>query len=95
MSDGEICEIAEDLVGQKVVVDCRSEYVYLGTLEKVGRDSLVLIDADVHNTRQSNTTEEMYIIQSLQHGVRVNRERVYVLTRDVVSVSRLDDVVEY
>jgi uncharacterized protein (DUF111 family) len=95
MTEEALGEIAEDLVGQEVVVDCRSQYLYLGTLEKVGRNSLVLKDADVHNTRQSQTTEEVYIIQATQHGVRVNRERVYVLARDIVSLSRLDDVVEY
>jgi hypothetical protein len=95
MAERLLGEMADDLLGEKVVVDSRSRYLYLGTLEKVGGDAIVLTEADVHDTRQSNTTEEVYIIQAVQHGVRVNRERVYVLARDIVSISRLDDVLEY
>ena len=95
MADTVLGEMADDLLGDRVVVDTRSRYLYLGTLDDVGRDCIVLTDADVHDTRQSNTTEEVYIIQAVQHGVRVNREKVYVLSREIVSLSRLDDVVEY
>jgi small nuclear ribonucleoprotein (snRNP)-like protein len=95
MTENVLGDEAEELIGRKVVLDTRSNYLYIGTLERVGSNAFVLKDADVHDSRQSNTANELYIIQALQHGIRVNRERVYVLSRDVVSLSALEDVREY
>jgi len=83
------------LVGQQVVVDTKGPYVYIGVLEKVGRNSVLLKNCDVHDTRESNTPNELYLIQTLKNGVRSSREAVYVLLKEVVSISRLEDVVLY
>ena len=83
------------LVGQQVVVDTKEPYVYIGVLEKIERNSVLLKDCDVHDTRQSSTSNELYLIQALKNGVRSSRYAVYVFLKEVVSISRLQDVVLY
>ena len=83
------------LVGEQVVVDVKGRYVYLGTLQGVARDSLVLHDADVHACDDSQTTNELYVLETKKNGVRPNRKVVFVMRAEVLSVSRLQDVVDY
>jgi len=85
----------EALVGEQVVLDVRGPYIYLGTLRSVGKDAVVLSEADVHACDDSLTTRELYVLESKKNGIRVNRHTVYVMLREVLSFSRLDDVVEY
>ena len=85
----------EALVGERVVLDVRGPYIYLGTLQGVGADAAVLADADVHACDDSVTTRELYVLESKKNGIRVNRHTVYVMRSEIVSFSRLDDVVEY
>ena len=84
-----------DLVGQQVVVDVKGRHVYIGTLERVGKETLLLGEADVHFCDDSQTTSEFYLVETRKNGVRVNRTSVYVMRSEVLSVSRLDDVVIY
>lgn len=82
------------LVGRQVVLDVTSLYVYVGTLAGYDRRYVILDNADVHDLRDTNTSRERYVLESKTHGVRINRERVYVRWDEVVSVSPLEDVVE-
>jgi hypothetical protein len=81
------------LYGQAIVIDAVSEYVFLGRLVDSDHRYLVLEDADVHDLRETNTTREFYVLEARQHGINANRKRVFVRRNEVVSVSRLDDVV--
>jgi hypothetical protein len=83
------------LIGQEVVVDVKGRYVYLGTLHALAGDSLVLHGADVHACEDSQSTNEFYVLQAKKSGVRANRTVVYVMRAEVLSVSRLQDVVDY
>jgi hypothetical protein len=83
-----------ELLGRILVLDLASPYVIVGTLAGVTTGFLTLDDADVHDLRDSKTTRELYVLDTRRHGVRCNRKRVSVSHREVVSVSRLDDVVE-
>jgi len=83
------------LAGQQVIVDTKGPYVYIGVLDAVRRDSLCLKEADVHDTRESSTAVDRYVLDARKHGVRANRHVVYVLIKEVVSVSALSDVVLY
>ena len=85
-------DILATLMGQVVVLDVASPYVYLGTF--AGRDQryFILDDADVHDLRDTGTTREMYVVEAKRHGVQSNRTRVYVRAEEVVSLSLLDDV---
>jgi small nuclear ribonucleoprotein (snRNP)-like protein len=80
--------------GQEVVLDVVSQYVILGTLEGVDTHFATLTDADCHDLRDSKTTRELYVLQARQHGIRANRHRLSVRQNEIVSLSRLADVVE-
>lgn len=82
-------------LGKVVVVDTDSPLVYLGTLDRVTKDLVYLRDADAHDSRETSTTKERYVLESKRHGLQANRRNVAVRLDRVVSVSLLDDVIEY
>jgi hypothetical protein len=81
--------------GQAVVVDTDAEFVYLGVLDAILDQFLVLKEADVHDRRESPSTKEQYIMDAKRFGVRPNRKEVRVRLSMVVSLSRLEDVILY
>ena len=85
----------EAYLGKVVVLDCAAPFVYLGRLERVEHDYLVLADADVHDLRDSDSTRELYVRDSSIHGVRRNRKQVTVRMDAILSVSLLEDVTDY
>lgn len=78
-----------------VVVDTNSNFLYIGKLEDVGDHFVILRDADVHDCRQSPSMNEKYIMEAKKFGVRCNRKRVHIRLEEVISMSLLDDVIEY
>jgi hypothetical protein len=84
----------EEMIGQRVVIDLRSEYVVLGKLLRVAEHFLELGNADLHDLRDTDTTRENYVAESKATGIKRNRRRVVLFTREVVAVARLDEVVE-
>ncbi len=80
------------LVGQIVVVDLKSTYVCLGTLAGGDKHFLEMLDADLHDFRDSTATREIYVYDSVRLGIRRNRSRVLLRQDDIVAVSRFDDV---
>lgn len=83
-------------MGHAVVIDTRSgNPVYLGMLAEVGARALTLRDADVHDTSDSRTPREIYVMESKKFGVKMNRREVQVRLDEIVSISRLEDVVVY
>jgi len=56
---------------------------------------LLLRDVDVHDNRETSTSKDLYLIQTKKFGVKKNRLEAAVLRSQVVSVSRLADVIEY
>jgi hypothetical protein len=83
------------LIGQVVVIDTDSMFVYLGTLDRVEDHFVVLRDVDAHDRRESPSTKEQYIMETKKFGVKPNRKEVKVRTQLVVSVSKLDDILGY
>ncbi|MGH7140857.1 MAG: hypothetical protein ACREHD_34430 [Pirellulales bacterium] len=83
----------DDLFGQIVVIDLSSPYVYLGRLVEARGDFLLLSDADAHDLRDTATTREQYVLAACGHGINANRRWVWVSRREIVGISRLDDVV--
>ena len=53
---------------------------------------LILEQADAHDLRDTTTNRENYIVDLRRHGIRPNRDRVYVRLEEVVSISVLADV---
>lgn len=84
----------EEMIGLKVVVDLRGQYVSLGTLLRCDDHFLELGNADLHDLRDADTTREVYVAASRATGVQRNRKRVLVARGEVVAVSRLEDIVE-
>jgi len=85
----------EALVGKIVVVDTDSSFVYLGTLDRVEVEFVVLKNVDAHDRRESPSTKEQYIMDTKKFGVKANRKEVSVRKALVTSVSKLDDVVGF
>ena len=56
------------------------------------RAFLELVDADLHDFRDSPATREVYVYDSVRLGIRRNRSRVLVRLDDVVAITRFDDI---
>ena len=84
-----------DYRDQNVVVDTTSHFVFIGRLQDCTDFLLTLCDADVHDRRESPSMNEKYIIDAKKYGVRRNRQRVHIRLEEVISLSLLDDVIEY
>lgn len=78
-----------------IVVDTNSYFLYIGRLQEVGDHFMTLKDADVHDCRESPSANEKYIIDSKKYGVRCNRRLVHIRLEEIISVSLLEDVIEY
>jgi len=76
------------------VVDLRSPFVCLGTLQRVDEQFLELRNADLHDLRDTDTTRENYVAASLSTGIKRNRKHVFLTRSEMVAVSRLEDVVD-
>jgi hypothetical protein len=83
------------LLGKDVVIDTRSPWMYIGRLELLGSDSLLLRDVDVHDSSETSLPRERYVIDSCVTGIKANRRSVYVNLDYVVSVSPLADVIKF
>jgi hypothetical protein len=86
--------LLEALKGQAVVIDFSSSYVCLGTLVGWDKEFLEVVDADLHDFRDSQATREVYVFDSARVGIRRNRARVLVKRSDVAAITRFDDIVE-
>ena len=80
------------LVGQEVVIELEAPYVYIGRLTETSTGAILLEDADVHDLRDSTSTREVYVNDARCHGVRANRKRVYLMSKGILSIALLDDV---
>ncbi len=83
----------EELIGQKIVVDLRSEYVCLGTLVRMDELFLEIKNADLHDLRDTDTSREVYVNESRETGINRNRKRLLLVRKDIVAIARLEDVV--
>lgn len=84
----------ESLIGEEVVLDPAAPYVYVGRLAGEDGQYFLLEEADCHDLRDSSTTRELYVLDCRRHGVGANRRRIFVRKDQIVSLSRLADVVE-
>lgn len=84
----------EEFLNQHVVIDLRGEFVCLGTLQRIDDHFLELRNVDMHDLRDSDTTRENYVAASLTTGIKRNRRRLLLVRSEIVSIARLEDVVE-
>lgn len=83
----------EELLGAKVVLDLQSPYVCLGTLLRADEHFLELKNADIHDLRDTDTTREIYVVESVRTGIKRNRKRVLLRRSEIVAIARLEDVI--
>lgn len=84
----------ERFVGQVVVLDTQGPLIYIGTLERATAGTLLLIDADVHDSNDSRASKDLYLAETRDLGVRVNRKTALIMRHQVASVSLLREVVD-
>ncbi len=77
------------------IVDTDSAYIYIGKIKEIESDFIVMEDVDVHDVNSGASTKEQYILMVKKIGIKPNRKKVYILKEKVVSISFLDDIVEY
>ena len=82
----------EDLLGESVVVDTDSRFVYLGRLAAVHAQYVRLEDVDVHECVDLGSAKERYILEARKIGVRPTRKAAWINGSRLVSISRLSDV---
>lgn len=80
---------------KKIVVDTNSSWIYIGTLKNVGENSIELTDVDVHDSKDTATTKEIYLVHSKETGIKSNRESVFINLDYVVSFSPFDKVKQF
>jgi small nuclear ribonucleoprotein (snRNP)-like protein len=84
-----------NLLKKQIVVDTRSPWIYIGTLAEVQADCLLLTNVDVHDSGETSTPKERYVLDSSKSGIKANRCSVYVNLEYVVSVSLLSEVIKF
>lgn len=82
-------------INSQVIIDTNSSFVYIGTLSEINNSFVVLTDVDVHDKNEGLSTKERYIMEAKKFGVKANREFVSIRHSMVVSISKLEDVIEY
>lgn len=81
--------------GEKIVVDTNSAWLYIGTLKTVDERWIELEEVDVHDSSETTTSKELYVLESKASGIKANRSLVYINVDFIVSFSPLDDVKYY
>ena len=84
----------DGLFGQIVVLDLSSPYVCIGRLVAADASYFQLLDADLHDFRDSPATRENYVYDSVRLGIRRNRTQVLVRRSEVVAITRFADISE-
>lgn len=85
----------DSFVDNMVVVDTNSFFLYIGKIEKVDDEFVVLTDVDCHDSSQTQTTKEKYLNDIKKCGIKSNRKRIFVRKQFIISISKLEDIQEY
>ena len=85
-------ESLKKYLGEKIVIDTKSSWTYIGKLDEVLDKTVILSEVDVHDSNDSNATKEIYLFNSRKTGIMSNREKVYINLEYVVSFSPFDAV---
>lgn len=85
----------EHFKGKVSIVDTDSSYIYIGYITGKESDYIIMSDVDVHDIKEGSSTKEQYIIMAKKIGVKPNRKKVYILKDKILSISLLEEVIEY
>lgn len=84
-----------DLYDHNVVIDVAPPVVYIGRLVEANDRFVTLADVDVHDLNSGIVTKEVYVMESRRNGIQPNRKLIKIKQSEVLSLSRLDDVILY
>jgi hypothetical protein len=84
-----------ELLGKIVVVDTDSSYIYIGRAQREDEIFFILSDVDVHDRSEGQSTKEKYIMEAKKFGLKPSRRCVMVRKERIVSISLLEDVIEF
>ena len=85
----------EALTGKTMVVDTRSNCIYLGSLARVTAHTLVLTEADAHDISDTDVSKERYIYDARIDGIKANRNRVHVNLDHVTGFCALEEIKQF
>lgn len=85
----------QDLIGQNIVIDTNSPYIYLGKLVEIDKWFITLENVDVHDQKEGHATKEKYIMEARKSGINKNRKSVVIRQDQIISFSKLNDVILY
>lgn len=77
------------------IVDTDSSYIYIGYIIGNEEEYVVMKDVDVHDIKAGSSTKEQYIITAKKIGTKPNRKKVYILKDKIISISLIEDIIEY
>lgn len=87
----------EEYRNRRIVLDTQGPLLYIGRLLAWSDIAFWLGDADVHDCTDGHASKEEYVNEACQLARQgshhVNRRRVFVERRAIVSLSALDEVV--
>ncbi|MFH0963969.1 MAG: hypothetical protein V2A58_08150 [Planctomycetota bacterium] len=85
-------ESLSGLVGKEVVIDTATSYIFLGRLIACTPSFVTLEDADVRDSNEGRASKDHYAFEASRYGYRKIRKQVVVRVEQIVSISRLEDV---
>ena len=94
LTDTHAADGLEPFLGHIVILDTQGPLIYIGTLQQATAGTFLLTDADVHDSNDSRASKDLYLVETRDLGVRVNRGVVLVMRHQIASVSLLRDVID-
>jgi small nuclear ribonucleoprotein (snRNP)-like protein len=85
-------EVLQRLKGKPVVADLDGGFTLYGILEDWDPNYLSFVQADLHDESSANSTRDYYASETKRHGIRVNRQRVFLPQRRIVALALIEDV---
>ena len=82
-------------IGEKIVIDTRSSWTYIGKLKKIKEDSILLANVDVHDNNDSASAKEIYLANSRKTGSTPNRALVYISVDYIISFSPFESLINF
>lgn len=83
----------KSMIKEVIVLDTADSIVYIGKLIEVTEHTFVLDQADMHDCREGHANKEVYLAETRANGVEANRRNVVVMKSNIISVSKLEDII--
>lgn len=77
------------------IIDTDSSYIYIGHIIGDDKECIVMQNADIHDIKMGSSTKEQYVIMVKKIGIKPNRKKVHILKDKIISISLIEDVIEY